>query len=748
MIKDSKIKYDYKKLTPFKWFVLENFPFIEADFDALTNWQLFCKLGKEINKIIDSQNLVGKQVETLTSTLENLDIQDEVNKKLDDMAKSGELEEIITNYINLKSVLCFDNVSEMKKATNLSDGSFAKTLGYYSINDGGSGFYKIRTITTNDSINEGNLIRINDSLVAELICNNKIVNVKQFGAVGDGIKDDTKSIQNAFNYFKINDDTLNQNSGSFYNNNPKAGGKVVFTKSNYVISSTIVVQNYVDIDFNSSKIIASENGVFANDFMFSINSPNSTAWILAYPSNRHFIINGQLYGNSKGVKGLYMCDGRKIENMAFTNLKQSIYYPFNVNGILMYIDQIAIINCYCSNPFDDELYQFQKLSEGDGIRIIDCHFPTSADRKDPINAIYLARTLNGEINDCLNGKFYINFSDISINNWHCELGQLNIYNSKVAVNNSTIFQRKSDLIPITIHDGNYPYSSNQDVMQVILNATNIVYYYSVSDFDFKTYDIDTSESNGFLKINNSYREIRTKGIAERSLCGLCLKLNSTGTNYIYNIFDSAYFENGFLYSTERVSNSSNFSSGQMGNVSVANVKLDWKINTGTYYYKIIVFSDVSRLLGATNCPEKNISISSTGVKITMDLSKISHNIIRIYRGTSTSTYTQYVDIPNPKNLHIFDNGYSCNGYIWQNNTSNSIPNIESCRGGQYVLNKNDNVINFFAEVISIHPNQQGNFKTNDELIRVNATAGNPRIAYCIAGGTPGTWVNSANLQES
>ena len=47
----SELNYDYKPLPPFKWFILENFPFIEADFDALTNWQLFCKLGKEMNKI-------------------------------------------------------------------------------------------------------------------------------------------------------------------------------------------------------------------------------------------------------------------------------------------------------------------------------------------------------------------------------------------------------------------------------------------------------------------------------------------------------------------------------------------------------------------------------------------------------------------------------------------------------------------------------------------------------------------------
>lgn len=102
--------FDYKNLTPFKWFVLENFPFIEEDFDALTNWQLFCKLGKEINKIINSENILGEQVENITNgfiTLENyvnnyfnnLDVQEEINNKLDSLAQDGTLTQLIGAYI-------------------------------------------------------------------------------------------------------------------------------------------------------------------------------------------------------------------------------------------------------------------------------------------------------------------------------------------------------------------------------------------------------------------------------------------------------------------------------------------------------------------------------------------------------------------------------------------------------------------------------------------------------------------------
>lgn len=103
-------KFEFKNLTPFKWFVLENFPFIEADFDALTEWQLFCKVGKEINTIINSQNTLGTQMENVTNAFielqnyvnnyfDNLDLQDEINNKLNQMAQDGTLTEIINQQV-------------------------------------------------------------------------------------------------------------------------------------------------------------------------------------------------------------------------------------------------------------------------------------------------------------------------------------------------------------------------------------------------------------------------------------------------------------------------------------------------------------------------------------------------------------------------------------------------------------------------------------------------------------------------
>ena len=260
-------KFDYKNLTPFKWFVLENFPFIEDDFDALTEWQLFCKLGKEINKIINSENTLGTQMENVTNAFielqnyvnnyfENLDVQDEINNKLNEMAESGVLQEIISSYLNTKAIFCFDNVEAMKNATNLIDGSYARTLGYYSKNDGGGATYKIRTIINDDIVDEGSIISMsNNNLIAELIINSTI-KPEYFGAHGDGIFDDTiyfkKALQfsinnnlnfQAFKKYVINDTLLiNSENLNFYIN------EIINTA--YVENLINIVNNFNNITIN------------------------------------------------------------------------------------------------------------------------------------------------------------------------------------------------------------------------------------------------------------------------------------------------------------------------------------------------------------------------------------------------------------------------------------------------------------------------------------------------------------------
>ena len=170
----------------------------------------------------------------------NLDVQEEINNKLDQMVTDGTLPEIVASYLNSKAIFGFDNVESMKSATNLIDGSYAQTLGYHTKNDGGSSLYKIRTITTNDIVNEMTIIALNDnSLIAELVKSNWM-NVKQFGAKGDGETNDTNSINTALSYNNniiIPNGTymIKPNTSDIMNSETPNGG-ILLNNNNYIIN--------------------------------------------------------------------------------------------------------------------------------------------------------------------------------------------------------------------------------------------------------------------------------------------------------------------------------------------------------------------------------------------------------------------------------------------------------------------------------------------------------------------------------
>lgn len=317
-----------KNLTPFKLSVIDNFPFIEADFDAITEYELLCLVVKYLNSVIDNENKLNDAMKEVGEGFialynyvhdyfDNLDVQDEINNKLNEMTINGTLQEIISSYLNSKAIFGFDNVESMKNATNLINGSYAKTLGYYNKNDGGAGLYKIRNITNDDVVDNAKIIGLlDDNLIAELIISN-YVNVKQFGAKGDNVTDDTLYIQKALDLYN----KIYIPEGTYMISNLKLkNGQELFG----IYGKTILKSISENTNSNLIETLNNANKVYIHDISFNGDLRVDTTLNLIRASGiqnglfdcKHIITNVEvMYGNTN-----CLLVGDNVRESKFTNL--------------------------------------------------------------------------------------------------------------------------------------------------------------------------------------------------------------------------------------------------------------------------------------------------------------------------------------------------------------------------------------------------------------------------------------------
>ncbi len=168
---------DIKKIKPSGIFTNYIFKSIPLAFDeSMSYYETLCGVLDLLKNTVEAVNYNAELLEILDNYVktyfDNLDIQDEINNKLDEMAEDGTLAEAVAQILELNPIITFNNVDEMKESENLRDNSIIQTLNYGD-NDRNGSTYRI----VND---ENNTLIPDDINIINLGNNKKAVKYSNF----------------------------------------------------------------------------------------------------------------------------------------------------------------------------------------------------------------------------------------------------------------------------------------------------------------------------------------------------------------------------------------------------------------------------------------------------------------------------------------------------------------------------------------------------------------------------------------
>ena len=461
---DESMSY-YEQICSFKAYLLnEIMPTLNNNAEATAELQeLFVTLENYVNNYFD-----------------NLDIQEEVDNKLEEMYENGQLEDLISQFIELQTTYTYDSIEDLQSAENLVVGSYVKTLGYNSLGDNGGAYYKVREIINTDVVDNMFIIALNnEELVAELIYKDEI-NINQLGGGDNEIGAIINSaISKGITIFNFNqEDYTCEETIQLDNSN-----KYVFNFNNASVTTTSSKMFNVICD-NAHKSIINNLYTTGDDTNTFIELTPVSNWGCGIDINnceiRRYL--KQLYGkslfNSRILNTQFISDNGyiQIENADGSSGNMSNCNTFD--------------NCYIRNRTNDAT-------------------------SDPDYKILLNGVKNLTFNNCAFGRCKTLLSLTSCNNVelnNCQVENVNaVTNTRSGLinntNNSFIYTTKyaeSDTyksIPtrtLTVESTNVGSASNNNVRSSILNDTTQAIYGATAYNDNNTYVALTRQSSNAI----------------------------------------------------------------------------------------------------------------------------------------------------------------------------------------------------------------------------------------------------------
>lgn len=392
-------------------------------------------LNNNAEAVVELQNLFIELKNYVENYFDNLDVQDEINIKLDAMLQDGELQSIILEYLKLNSMLIFDTVEAMKASQNVVNGSYVKTLGYFTKNDNGSAIYKISNSISDTDV----YVTLQNNLYAILQIENTM-NVKQFGVKGDAVTNENDLIASILNNTNIH--------------------KLIFNESeSYLVNNFNLTSNKI-LDFNGSTVIINlAEGKFRLQ-----NIENVKIFNVHVKSN----IDRDTFTADPNLSLVYVASSKNIK------LKNVIVDYAITDGIILarpngssHNENIYIENCKVLNPGRNGF----AITDGKNVYVSKCEF-SNAIKWNPRFGIDLEPNFiddkleNIHINNCLtqnNGYGSLSFSTLRT------ATDISIYVNDIISKNDNI-------------NGSYNIIFSNDHTREIMNTTHNEGIISINNF--------------------------------------------------------------------------------------------------------------------------------------------------------------------------------------------------------------------------------------------------------------------------
>lgn len=252
---------------------------------------------------------------------DNLDVQEEINNKLDAMVEDGTLQDVLLNYATVSKV--YNTTREMiADADNLVVGEKIRTLGYYNVNDGGGAEFVITDATTTRY-----QITLGTNKYATLISRN--INVDQLGANGgnnalsvyfDTLEDAQKVYPNATDLSEIIGGVAIQCAINYFHDN-----KIELSANTYYIDSTISVGSYNRVHLSGSskwKSIIKKVTVESSENHMLILSSSSSRNVV---ENIDFVGPDEVTDTSQATLESYKTNGILLNSSGYNRISNCVF---------------------------------------------------------------------------------------------------------------------------------------------------------------------------------------------------------------------------------------------------------------------------------------------------------------------------------------------------------------------------------------------------------------------------------------